>query len=157
MMCREHRCLFVHVPKTAGMSIEDAFLRRSQARPAKAGAPQGRRVRRSRAPDGGAVRGVLQVLLRAQSLGPDRLGVQVPRVSGQDRFQDLPLQAPAGSRLRLIRRALWGRERQHTFPHYTEYYDDESREFVGRLFRKDVETFNYAFGDRVRSAAPAPP
>ena len=55
-----------------------------------------------------------------------------------------------------VRRAIWSREREHTFPHYTEYYDDESREFVGRLFRKDVEAFNYGFGDRVRSAAPAP-
>jgi Sulfotransferase family len=51
-----------------------------------------------------------------------------------------------------LRRALWSLERKHTFPHYTQYYDDESREFVGRLFRKDVEAFNYAFGDRVRSA-----
>jgi hypothetical protein len=56
-----------------------------------------------------------------------------------------------------LRRAIWSREREHTFAHYSEYYDDESREFVGRLFRKDVEAFNYAFGDPVRSAAPAPP
>ena len=54
-----------------------------------------------------------------------------------------------------VRRAIWSREREHTFPHYSEYYDDESREFVGRLFRKDVEAFNYAFGERVRSGAPA--
>jgi hypothetical protein len=55
-----------------------------------------------------------------------------------------------------LRRALWSWERKHTFSHYTEYYDDESREFVGWLYRKDVEAFNYAFGDGVRSAAPAP-
>lgn len=55
-----------------------------------------------------------------------------------------------------VRRAIWSRERQHTFPHYTDYYDDESRELVGRLFRKDVEAFSYGFGDRVRSTAPAP-
>jgi hypothetical protein len=55
-----------------------------------------------------------------------------------------------------VRRAIWSREREHTFPHYTAYYDDESREFVGGLFRKDVEAFNYAFGEPVRSAAPAP-
>jgi hypothetical protein len=57
----------------------------------------------------------------------------------------------------LLRRAIWSRLRKHTFGHYTEYYDDESREFVGRMFRKDVEAFNYAFGDQVRSAAPALP
>jgi hypothetical protein len=56
-----------------------------------------------------------------------------------------------------LRRAIWSRERKHTFPHYTEYYDDESREFVGRLFGKDLEAFNYAFDDRVPSAAPAQP
>jgi hypothetical protein len=55
-----------------------------------------------------------------------------------------------------VRRAIWSRERAHTFPHYTEYYDDESREFVGGLFRKDVEVFNYSFGDQAPSAAPAP-
>jgi hypothetical protein len=54
-----------------------------------------------------------------------------------------------------LRRALWSRERKHIFPHYTQYYDDESREFVGRLFRRDVEAFNYAFDDRVPSAMPA--
>ncbi len=58
-------------------------------------------------------------------------------------------------RRRQLRRAIWSRERQYTFGHYTEYYDDESREFVGRLFRKDVEAFNYAFGDRGGSAEPA--
>jgi hypothetical protein len=57
---------------------------------------------------------------------------------------------------RQVRRAIWSREREHTFPHYSEYYDDESREFVGRLFQKDIEAFNYAFGEPVRSAAPAP-
>jgi hypothetical protein len=50
-----------------------------------------------------------------------------------------------------LRRAIWTRERQHTFGSYPEYYDDESREFVGRMFRKDVEAFNYSFGDGVRS------
>ena len=39
---------------------------------------------------------------------------------------------------RWVRRAIWSRERSHTFPHYTEYYDDESREYVGHLYRKDV-------------------
>lgn len=52
-----------------------------------------------------------------------------------------------------LRRAIWSRERSHTFPHYSEYYDGESREFVATLFKKDVETFNYAFGP-VRPATP---
>jgi hypothetical protein len=58
---------------------------------------------------------------------------------------------------RRLRRAVWSREREHTFSCYTEYYDDESREAVGRMFRKDVEAFNYSFGDGARSAPPASP
>ncbi len=55
-----------------------------------------------------------------------------------------------------VRRAIHSREREHTFPHYTQYYDDESREFVGEMFRKDVATFRYSFGDGAPSSAPAP-
>ncbi len=57
---------------------------------------------------------------------------------------------------RWVRRAIWSREKAHTFPHYTEYYDDESREYVGHLYRKDVQAFNYAFDDRALSGASAP-
>ena len=46
---------------------------------------------------------------------------------------------------RRLRRALRSREREHTFAHYSQYYDEESKEFVAHLFRKDVETFCYAF------------
>ena len=28
-----------------------------------------------------------------------------------------------------------------------EYYDDESREFIEQLFKKDIETFGYKFGE----------
>ena len=33
--------------------------------------------------------------------------------------------------------------------HYSYYYDDESREYIGKLFEKDIKRFNYKF-DNVR-------
>ena len=34
---------------------------------------------------------------------------------------------------------------KNTFAHYSEYYDDEAREFVGELYRNDIESFHYSF------------
>ena len=35
--------------------------------------------------------------------------------------------------------------KKNTYAHYTEYYDDESREFVASLYQKDIEAFAYKF------------
>lgn len=64
--------------------------------------------------------------------------------------QSLDGSGPAGLRglwLR-VRRAVRSRERQHTFGHYSEFYDQESREYVAELYRKDIQAFDYAFDDR---------
>jgi hypothetical protein len=37
------------------------------------------------------------------------------------------------------------KQRKNTFSNYRDYYDNESRQFVAELYRKDIETFGYSF------------
>jgi len=48
--------------------------------------------------------------------------------------------------LAAIRRLLYGKRTvKNTLQQYTEYYDDEAKEFVENLYKKDIETFKYQF------------
>ena len=52
------------------------------------------------------------------------------------------------SAIRKLRDFISIKQRKNTYPNYTEYYDDETREFVAELYRKDIDTFGYKFERR---------
>ena len=53
-------------------------------------------------------------------------------------------------------RWLWTIRPKNVFPHYTDYYDAESRAFVAELYGKDIALFRYAFGAPAPTGSPAP-
>ena len=95
MLCHDYRTIFVHVPKTAGQSIEMVFLNKldltweqraptaasSQSgrgqRPAAAGASLCQRIRRPRSRASGDICLLFQIRRRPQSVGAGGLRVQV--------------------------------------------------------------------------------
>jgi hypothetical protein len=84
-----------------------------------------------------------------------RLGISHTTLPHDNRALKEAAPNTAGTYLTRLRRLLSRKVARHTFPHYTEYYDDEAREFVARLYSRDIETFNYAFGAENR--APSTP
>ena len=244
MICHPYRCVFIHIPKTAGISIEHVFLRlvgltwesraplllRGNDDPAK-GPPRLAHLRASEyvalghlrpeefnsyfkfsfvrnpwdrivseykyrghplrmdfktwlsrhLPKPGFTDAYNHIVPQYDFLYDDRGTLLADFVGRYERLQadfevvcarlgipptPLPYEnrslegQPGIGRLAVARRwvrqrVFWYRKRRHVFPHYTQYYDDESREFVGRLYRQDIEAFGYSFGDERAATAPS--
>jgi len=62
---------------------------------------------------------------------------------------ELPHRNPSNKRSRNLKRRVRNfvfRNGEGDKRHYTDFYDVETREAVSRLYRRDIETFGYAFG-----------
>ncbi|MFO7606550.1 MAG: sulfotransferase family 2 domain-containing protein [Desulfurivibrionaceae bacterium] len=47
--------------------------------------------------------------------------------------------------MQMLQNSFSAKHKKNTFPHYTQYYDDETREFVAELYKKDIDAFGYRF------------
>ena len=62
---------------------------------------------------------------------------------------ELPHRNPSNKRSRNLKRRVRNfvfRNSEGDKRHYTDFYDDETRAAVSRLYHRDIETFGYAFG-----------
>ncbi len=108
MICRQSKCIYIHIPKSAGQSIHQVFTRRL-----------------------GYYRKTKKPLL----LGSNHDPRQGP---------------PAFDHLKAADYVPCGHISQDESDHYTHYYDDETREFVAELLKKDIDAF---FGYTFKGAA----
>jgi hypothetical protein len=86
----------------------------------------------------------------------ERLGIPHTPLPHENRSLDAPRIQSLNDVKKRIRRWLWTLRPRNVYPHYTQYYDDESRARVGQLYRRDIEIFGYAFGEDPPATAPAP-
>jgi hypothetical protein len=77
----------------------------------------------------------------------ERLGIPSTPLPHQNRSLEAQRIQSLNDVKKRIRRWLWTLRPKNVYPHYTQYYDDESRAYVGQLYRKDIELFGYAFGE----------
>lgn len=76
-----------------------------------------------------------------------KLGISETALPHMNKSLDRNQQKRGAKYLRNLRHLIPLRARTDVFKHYTEYYDDESKNFVMHLYKKDIDTFNYEFGN----------
>ncbi len=84
----------------------------------------------------------------------DRLAIARTPLPHENRSLDAPRIQSLNDVKKRVRRWLWTLRPKNVYPHYTQYYDDESRAFVAERYRTDIETFGYAFGEDPAPATP---
>jgi hypothetical protein len=85
-----------------------------------------------------------------------RLGLPPTPLPHQNRSLEAPRIRSLNDVKKRVRRWLWTLRPRNVYPHYTDYYDDESRSFVAERYRRDIELFGYAFGEPAPATPPAP-
>jgi len=92
---------------------------------------------------------------RFESLGSDfervcrRLNLPVKPLEKLNSFERLMVR-----RLHKSGKLKTGQKVQVEKPHYSQFYDDESREWVAEMYAKDIKTFNYQFERGARGTRP---
>jgi hypothetical protein len=87
----------------------------------------------------------------------ERLGIPRMPLPHENRSLDAPRVQSLNDVKKRVRRWLWTLRPKNVYPHYTQYYDDETRAYVAWLYRRDIELFGYAFGEDPPATATAPP
>jgi hypothetical protein len=86
----------------------------------------------------------------------ERLGIPRTPLPHENRSLDPPRIQSLKDVKKRIRRWLWKLRPKNVHPHYTQYYDDESRAYVAEMYRKDIDLFGYRFGELPPATGPAP-
>jgi len=209
MLCHEYKCIFVHIPKTAGQSVEHIFLKLMGLRwenrsllllrendDSSIGPPRlahlkaseyltGRHVTEEQFksyfkfafirnpwdrivsayrfrghkyrcdfktflfkhfPESGWTGAYTQVIPQYEFLFDSQEQLLVDYIGRFETLQEDFYQVCCMLGIKKLQLPHITRTSQNDVPrHYSEYYDDESREFIAQFYKKDILVFNYAF------------